>query len=888
MWWVRVPFSDESLIDKCLVPVEVIGGDTSSMVRFLLRNQSEGKTSDSVMYETRVFGGMKPVLEALDNLRKEEQLPFNETLLRGADDSEIKVTPGYIPKCYRRSFENIVRRMLSQYTFEPGQEQALRWLPYRPVLLIQGPPGTGKSFIGCRLVECIAEFRIKMINDSLKNEYTIPDTGETLDEVTEKPGPIIVLTFKNHSLDEFLIDCLDCGVWCGDLRNPSKCPCKTGSISKFCCKECCDRQGHAKKLVRCGQRGTEPRLLKYNVNTLRQQMKFSAIKGKLKSLRTKIEDIAEAIKKLDRGIIDDTTISEFMTPEQKVCLLQDEQQGPVQDGVETAIERKYREWMPTHPIKELSEMRDINKLAKPYINMADHEDINAAFLKSTGLTAELRAKCEKMIREKQQQDSEADISEDLRKLASSEPESTEPGQEGIRYLRSSRAFYRSICAVTPSFETKRRATENDLDVNENIDDCPQILRTGDYIQPEFASVNEVWHLTAPQRRELVQYWTAKQRSKLVDKYRTAMHEFEGMLLYDQHMFDESHLQTLRNADIIGMTTTGAAMFQEILKAVKPSVLVVEEAAEILESQILSCFVESIKQVILIGDHKQLKPQVQVENYAKYNNMDISLFQRFIETCKVPCCKLTEQRRMRPSICDIVRPIYGRLTDFHTLTERTMHWGGKQVLKLPNLPGDAIFWSHNSAEEQVGLSLRNTREIEMVMFLCRYLIGRQGLTEDQVTVLTPYLGQCRELTWAVHKEFPSVECLTVDRFQGDENDIVIISLTRTQRLTSFMKLENRMCVACSRARFGFFMIGSAKLLEDAPHWKRTLDIIRKNNPACVTEELNLVRPGGDQTITVNSKQKVFPDPRQDSAWERGNDLDEDMQNNDEEEEEEEED
>ena len=876
MWWGRVPFSDETMIDKGLVPIEIIEGDASSMVRFLQRNESEDNTSQSVMYETRVFGGMKPVLEALDNLRKEDRLPFNETLLRGAYDPEIKVTPEYIPKCYKKSFENIVRRMLSQYTFEPGQEQALRWLPFRPVLLVQGPPGTGKSFIGCRLVECIAEFRIKMLNDALKNEYAIPETDEQIDEVAEKPGPIIVLTFKNHSLDEFLIDCLDCGVWCGDLRNPSKCPCKTGSVSKFCCQECCDRQGHAKKLVRCGQRGTEPRLLKYNVNSLRQQMKFGAIKGKLKSLRTKIEDIAEAIKKLDRGVIDDSTISEFMTPEQKTCLLRDETVAPVQDGVETTLEKKYHEWMPSHPVKEQPEMREIHKLAKPYVNMADHDDINSAFLKSSGLTTELRAKCDKMIREKQNKEELGyDMSEDLRKLVSLEPDSSEPGQEGIRYLRSSRAFYRSICGVTPPYQTKRRVRDDDLDVSETAEDCPQILRTGEYIQPEFADVNEVWHLTSPQRKELVQYWTAKQRIKLVDKYKTAMHEFEGMLLYDQHMFDESHLKTLQQADIIGMTTTGAAMFQEILKAVKPSVLVVEEAAEILESQILSCFVESIKQVILIGDHKQLKPQVQVENYAKYNNMDISLFQRFIETCKVPCCKLTEQRRMRSSICDIVRPIYGELTDFHTLTTRTMHWGGKRVLQLPNLPGDAMFWTHNHAEQESGLSIKNLKEIEMVVFLCRYLIGRHGLTQDQVTVLTPYLGQCRELSAGVHVEFPEVECLTVDRFQGDENDIVIISLARTQRLTSFMKLENRMCVACSRARFGFFMIGCAELLEGAEHWKRTLDVIRKDNPDCVTKQLTLTRPGGEQTLVVNSKQ-TLPDPRLDSTWENGQSMDEEME------------
>ena len=57
----------------------------------------------------------------------------------------------------------------------------------------------------------------------------------------------------------------------------------------------------------------------------------------------------------------------------------------------------------------------------------------------------------------------------------------------------------------------------------------------------------------------------------------------------------------------------------------------------------------------------------------------------------------------------------------------------------------------------------------------------------------------------------VDVFTVDRFQGDENDIIILSLVRTKHITDFLELENRMIVACSRARHSLIILGSSRLL-----------------------------------------------------------------------------
>ena len=61
--------------------------------------------------------------------------------------------------------------------------------------------------------------------------------------------------------------------------------------------------------------------------------------------------------------------------------------------------------------------------------------------------------------------------------------------------------------------------------------------------------------------------------------------------------------------MVGMTTTGAAIHQELLNKLRAPVVFVEEAAEVLESNLLATLTPHVKHLVLIGDHKQLKPKV---------------------------------------------------------------------------------------------------------------------------------------------------------------------------------------------------------------------------------------------------------------------------------------
>ncbi len=190
---------------------------------------------------------------------------------------------------------------------------------------------------------------------------------------------------------------------------------------------------------------------------------------------------------------------------------------------------------------------------------------------------------------------------------------------------------------------------------------------------------------------------------------------------------------------------------------------------------------------------------------------------------VPFQKLKKQNRMRPEFSALLRDFYPELQDDLTRD-------------LVNKPAECLeksmfFWGHNFLEDSQGntdqeksegdRSKRNTKEAEMVMAMALFLI-RQGYHPSQITILAAYLGQqkiLRNMQADFKKKYANLFCSeagvqdsiiiqTVDMYQGDENDIVLISLTRgnNARSIGFMKLMNRRCVAQSRAKCGMYFFG----------------------------------------------------------------------------------
>ena len=276
-------------------------------------------------------------------------------------------------------------------------------------------------------------------------------------------------------------------------------------------------------------------------------------------------------------------------------------------------------------------------------------------------------------------------------------------------------------------------------------------------------------------------------------------------------------EILEKADVIGMTTTGAAKYQHILHHIKPKIVIVEEAAEVLEAHIVSALSAGTQHLILIGDHKQLQPKPNEHVLATKYNLSISLFERLVMK-QMSQATLEIQHRMRPEIAQLVCPhIYEKLLNHES------------VEKYPDIRGiekNMFFLCHTEPESENPslLSYQNEFEAKYIVGLCSHLLSL-GYSPTQITILTPYVGQLLLLRNKMLSDVEGV-CLTaIDNFQGEENDIILFSMVRSTNPHSsrttigFVKEDNRVCVSLSRAKQGFYAIGNFELIRhQTPLWE----------------------------------------------------------------------
>ena len=98
-------------------------------------------------------------------------------------------------------------------------------------------------------------------------------------------------------------------------------------------------------------------------------------------------------------------------------------------------------------------------------------------------------------------------------------------------------------------------------------------------------------------------------------------------------------------------------------------MIVEEAAEILEGQLVAVIPPSVQHLIMIGDHKQLRPVVHFHRLKKHHHLDLSMFARLFN-CRVPHIQLGFQCRMTDDIVDLLRElkIYSNLKTNHEVND----------------------------------------------------------------------------------------------------------------------------------------------------------------------------------------------------------------------------
>ena len=282
--------------------------------------------------------------------------------------------------------------------------------------------------------------------------------------------------------------------------------------------------------------------------------------------------------------------------------------------------------------------------------------------------------------------------------------------------------------------------------------------------------------------------------------------------------------------IVGMTITGASINNALVKLLMPEVVLVEEAAEILEPQLLVALTPNLKHLIMIGDHHQLPPQVNTYNLKKKYHFDTSMMQRLVEG-QLPFVQLTLQNRMRPEIAELLEDIYPNL-------QSNIDRVGS--IPLPNiLTNSSYFWSHSAAESSER-SKCNFDEVERALSLGLLLVT-YGHKPTEITILCAYLGQTVLMKHQLAKymiSFPGLVSKenqfiisTIDNYQGDENNIVIVSLVRgnSKGDVGFLSERPRRCVAQTRAKSCVIFIGNEETVRRASCWGWLMDRVQVLSP-----------------------------------------------------------
>ncbi|KAJ5335800.1 uncharacterized protein N7506_005736 [Penicillium brevicompactum] len=365
--------------------------------------------------------------------------------------------------------------------------------------------------------------------------------------------------------------------------------------------------------------------------------------------------------------------------------------------------------------------------------------------------------------------------------------------------------------------------------------------------------------------------------------------------------EEIDRRALVQADVIGITTTALARHVETLRRINVRAMICEEAAEVMEAHIISALMPGVEHFIQIGDHRQLRPQIQNHSLSiesssgKKWQLDRSQFERRAVgepgLSPVPVAQLNIQRRMRPEISQLIRSVYPRLEDHEC------------VMTLPKVVGmrDNLFWldhRHDEDSRDNGSRVKshgNQWEVDMATAMVRHLVRQGEYTSTDIALLTPYTGQLRKLRASLSNDFEiclserdletlaadgienhgtgivesknpestekktllqTLRLATVDNFQGEEAKVIIVSLVRSnsQHKVGFLRTQNRINVLLSRAQHGMYIIGNSETYLNVKMWADVHSQLAR--ASAVGTELALCCPRHPETPILCSEPHDF--------------------------------
>lgn len=317
---------------------------------------------------------------------------------------------------------------------------------------------------------------------------------------------------------------------------------------------------------------------------------------------------------------------------------------------------------------------------------------------------------------------------------------------------------------------------------------------------------------------------------------------------EQSVSTEAYATVMEGARVVGVSCLGVS--HPIFSRRRFDYCVVDEAGQITQPAVLGPL-RCADAFVLVGDHYQLPPLVTSQE-AKDGGMDVSMFRRLSEAHPHALQRLSYQYRMNEDVMYLCNAlVYG--SQLRCGTPQV----ARQQLILPRLSvlpasswvtdalrpyrrvvfldTDAIgrdLEHANMSSGNSGGTIVNNAECSIVIRIVQAMETAGG-DLSEIGVISPYRSQLKALNLAVSHLPPStadaIELNTVDKFQGRDKGVVIVSLVRSNaagKIGDLLRDWRRVNVLLSRAKQKLILIGSSSTLSRGAIGSALVTIVKR--------------------------------------------------------------
>jgi ATP-dependent RNA/DNA helicase IGHMBP2 len=293
----------------------------------------------------------------------------------------------------------------------------------------------------------------------------------------------------------------------------------------------------------------------------------------------------------------------------------------------------------------------------------------------------------------------------------------------------------------------------------------------------------------------------EQRSLLFKEVKNIRTEIKKLQAYNEE-------KLYAEAQVILGTPVG--LYDAKIKHIKFHTLVIDEAGQCIEP-LAWCIFPMAEKYVLAGDHLQLPPTV-LSNEAARLGFNRSILEISIEQVQ-HIFLLNMQYRMRASIAGFSSAYF-----YEGLLQTAPHLANTQAhICFIDTAGSG----YNEVQGSNGMSLKNDGELDIV----QKLLANEQLNTAATAFISPYAGQ----VMAAKELLPAaMRISTIDSFQGQEQEIIILSLVRSNEDgdIGFLRDYRRMNVAITRAKEKLYIIGDSATIGADNFYNAFLTYIEK--------------------------------------------------------------